>query len=229
MAKAKKAQIRVSNWRKKRNIPIEANKVFNNAFLGETLVEDAKLLLGRSISSNLMLLTNDMKKQNTTVKFKITNIVNNKAVAEPVGYSIANASIKRLIRRGKARVDISFLCKTKDNRTVRIKPIIITKNCTTKRVLTALRNNCSILITNHIKETNYADLFLDIVNSKLQRNLFDQLKKIYPLKTVEIRALLIEERVKPGQEAVQQESVQEDVVETPAVENTKQEQKTLQI
>lgn len=227
MAKATKTQTRVANWKKKKLIPIYTDKTFNNTLLGETMVETPQALVGRCISTNLMLLTGDMKKQNVTVKFKVTQAENNRTIAEPLGYYTSFASVKRMVRRGRDRIDISFVGKTLDHKSVRIKPILITKSSTTRAVLTSLRKNCLVLVTNFLKETKYADTFVHVMSNRLQKYLNDSLKRIYPLRTVEIRVLELEkskgaakvsEAVKEipleqpleqAAEAVQQEAVSE--------------------
>lgn len=192
MAKAAKTVTRVANWRKKKLLPIYADKIFNNTLLGETMVETSQALMGRGISMNLMVLTGDMKKQNVTVKFKVNRVENNKAVADLIGYYLSFASVKRMVRRGKDRIDLSFTGKTADHKLVRIKPILITKSSTTRAVLTSLRKNCFVLTTNFLKETKYNDVFSAVISNRLQKFLNDSLRKVYPLRTVEIRVLELE-------------------------------------
>ncbi len=222
MAKAAKTLTRVANWKKKKLLPIYADKIFNNTLLGETMVETSQALMGRGISMNLMVLTGDMKKQSVTVKFKVNRVENNKAVADLVGYYLSFASVKRFVRRGKDRIDLSFTGKTADYKTVRIKPILITKSSTTRAVLTSLRKNCFVLTTNFLKETKYNDVFNAVISNRLQKLLNDNLRKIYPLRTVEIRVLELEKTkatessqvAKETEHVIQEQSLKESVEAT---------------
>ena len=63
LVKAKK------NW-----YQIVAPEGFNGAMLGESPVSDVEELKGRTLSVNLMTLTNDMKHQSVNLSFKIVKI-----------------------------------------------------------------------------------------------------------------------------------------------------------
>src|SRR3989338_9986981 len=113
---------------KKEWYQILAPKLFNGAVIGETLVYNPQDMLGKNVSENLMNLTNDIKRQNTKVNFEVVNVENNKAITEIIGYMIIPSSIKRLVRKNVEKMDMSFTCSTKDNKNLRIKPLIIARS-----------------------------------------------------------------------------------------------------
>ena len=98
--------------RKKEWYDIVATKLFNEMKLGETTVADVSSIIGKPLKVNLMSLTNDIKKQNSTISFVITQIKGDKAVADPVSFEVMPAAIKRNIRRQRDRIDASFVCYT---------------------------------------------------------------------------------------------------------------------
>ena len=51
-----------------------ASKEFNSVEIGDTLSSDPSLLINRTVEVNLAFLTNDMKKQNMRVTFKVTKL-----------------------------------------------------------------------------------------------------------------------------------------------------------
>ncbi|MBU0615637.1 MAG: 40S ribosomal protein S3a/S1 [Nanoarchaeota archaeon] len=175
--------------KKKRWLPIMGPKSFGNRVLGQTYVFDADSVKGKAISLNLMTVTNDPKKQNTIIKFVVDEIKEGAAYASVTGITIIPASIKRLARRGKDKIDHSFVCKTSDNKIVRLKPLIITRSMTKGSALKGLVKQVELSLRSVVKKGDYSKLVDDIVSKNIQRDLKTKLNKTYPLKICEIRAM----------------------------------------
>ncbi|MDP6139380.1 MAG: hypothetical protein QF655_00315 [Candidatus Woesearchaeota archaeon] len=171
--------------------PILAPKIFQNTVLGETYVYEPEQMIGKSIIQNLMNLTNDVKRQNINVKFKVANVQNGKAFADVIGYYMAQSSIRRLIRRNIEKINMSFLCKTSDNKNLQIKPLLIARSATTGSVATKMRKNAQDFIVKYINSVSYDNLVNDMITHKLQAFLKKDLNKIHPLRICEIRSMEI--------------------------------------
>src|SRR3989344_7496580 len=87
--------------KKKKWYPILANATFNNYEIGETIAESANSMIGKSVSVSLMALTQDMKTQNTKLRFKIKEAKDEKLYTDLVGYEIVTSSLKRLVHKNK--------------------------------------------------------------------------------------------------------------------------------
>lgn len=172
---------------KKHWVPVLAPTMFKHEHLGDSYVLETNSLEGRGISVNLMNITGDMKKQNLNVSFRITNVKEGKAHTRIVGLEMQSGSIKRLVRRGRNKIDDSIAIKLKHGQQARIKPVIITKNLTNNNTVTALRVRCRELIKETTEQLAFETLVSDIVNMKLQRYLRTQLNTIYPIRSVDIR------------------------------------------
>ena len=197
---------------------IIAPKLLRETVLGETLVNDQNELIGKTLKVNLMNLINDMKKQNINIKFKIKEVKENKALTEIVGFEIISASLKRLIRKGKKRVDISFICHTSDNKRIRVKPILLIKITTKGSTETSLRKETVSFLTQTLKKSSYEDILNGLVSHKLQSFLKSHLRKIYPLGVCEIRYLAIEDLKKiEGAEEEVEEELKTEMSETQSV------------
>ncbi len=182
MAIAKTVKKKKKIW-----VPVHAPKNFNEALLGETTTDDHKSLIGKTLTLNLSIFTNDMRKQNTETSFKIISVVDDKAQTEFIGLSLTNSHVKRLVRRGKSKIEDSFVVKTKDGKDIRVKPIVITNNVVNKSVSMAIRKQVKEKITELVKKKSGAE-FLDLViNQGLQKDLKKELGKIYPLRYADIR------------------------------------------
>ena len=197
------AQEQVVKLKKKQWFPIMAPKQFDNVVLGETLVNDPNAMLGKTLSHSLMNLTNDSKRQNVNIHFKVVEIEGDKAKTKIIGYQIIPSSVKRFVRRNSEKMDLSFTCDTADNVFIRIKPLVITKADVKGSVAAKLRNTIASFLSKTIKKMTYDELLNDLILHKLQSLMRENLNKIYPLKVCEIRYMGLEERQKPQEIAAE--------------------------
>ncbi len=189
MAKPKKSSKETLKWKKKKWVKIIAPNEFKNAQLGESLVMAPENLVGRTVQSNLMSITGDMKKQNINVKFSINGIKDGQAVTSLKYYGLIPSAVKRMVRRSRDRIDHSFIAESKDGVKLRLKPLLITNGNTSQAVLSMLRKKAESLITKHLSKTNLEDFMGEIINHKLQNELKKHLKDLYPLRICEIRVI----------------------------------------
>ena len=175
---------------KKHWAPVLATREFGNMELAEIPYTEPKTLLGRVLTVNLYVITNDSRKQDAELSFKITSFDGKSASTELVGYKILNAYIKRVIRKAKEKVDDSFECESKDNVKMKIKPFFITKSKTKNSVVTKLRMNIRQMMTEYSKTIEFEKLIRETTTNNLQRNLKQELKKIYPLNLLELREIV---------------------------------------
>ncbi len=182
----KKARVSVV---RKRWYSVKAPKVFNEVVFAETLAADPKLLKGRGITTSLSNVNRGMKKQNLEVKFKIVDVKGNDCLTEFYSMEIASPFVKRLVKRAKRRVDDSFVVETKDNVKVRVKPLLLVREHVQKGVLTGLRKVTQDYCEGLAKEVEFNVFVNKVLAGEVQRDLKGLLKKVYPVSTVQIRAL----------------------------------------
>lgn len=182
--KPKQSKVKI---KKKRWVRIVAPKNFGDMVLGETYVTESRSVIGRCISVNLMAITRDPKKQNMTLKFRANALSGDDVLTELIGYELSSSTIKRLVKRGKDRLDDSILVKTQDGKSVVIKPFMVTVSKTKSTIRANLRNSNTKLIAQEAARIPFDKLILDITTFKFQKGIKDMLKKIYPLKSYEIR------------------------------------------
>ncbi|MEK6867254.1 MAG: hypothetical protein AABX98_00385 [Nanoarchaeota archaeon] len=175
--------------KKKSWFQILAPDIFGKAVIGETIIEDSKQLMGKCIELSLMSLTGDMKKQNVSVTFRVDKVLEGKGHTQLISYDLSPASIKRLVRRGRMRVDASFVCQTKDGVKIRVKPFLLTAHETNKSILSSLRKYASAFIATYVSLYDYDVIFKDIVSGKLQAGVRQAVHTIYPIRSSEIRIL----------------------------------------
>ncbi|MCX6710213.1 MAG: hypothetical protein NTV63_04680 [Candidatus Woesearchaeota archaeon] len=190
MAKAQKLD--KTQKEKKKWYEILASKNFNEVSMGETVTASPNSLIGRTISVNLMNITGNIKKQNINVKFRITEIKDNKhALTELIGYEMMPAMIKRIVRRGRDKISDSFIVKTLDGKIVQFKPVFITSGNTSRNVIASLRRAERYFIIKSATEKNYDDIVSEIISGKFQSEMNSFIRKEYPLKVCDIRAFSV--------------------------------------
>jgi len=170
---------------------IKATAAFDSSFLGETYVAEPSLLVGRKLTLNLANLTGDIKQQGISLKFVISSINDSVGIADVIGYEASSSQLRRLVRRGVERMDDSIKCETSDGRALIIKPFAVTRTSTSKHKLSQMRAYLRDAIINEVKKYTFDELVKMIISNKLQTLLKSGVKKIYPLKALEIRKLLI--------------------------------------
>ncbi|TKJ17880.1 hypothetical protein CEE44_05155 [Candidatus Woesearchaeota archaeon B3_Woes] len=218
--------------KKKKFVQIIAPRQFHEQVIGESLVADPRLLLGRKIKVNMMSLTDNPKNQNIQIKFHINNLKGENVSAEIIGFTLLPAFVKRLVRKDKKRVDDCFKAQTSDNKKLTLKTFLLTLNKTSKSVLKALRKQTQETLKDKVSKISYDELLKELFSHQLQNETRKKLGKVYPLRQCEIRDLQVisekkhddEEQVKVEKPAQKQEEKTPKKEEKPK-EETKAEKK----
>ncbi|MBW2976171.1 hypothetical protein KY347_01845 [Candidatus Woesearchaeota archaeon] len=176
---------------KKQWYSIIAPKIFGSVVLGETYVYEPEQMVGKGITQSLMNLTNDVKRQNININFKVFEAKNDKAFTNIVGYHMVQSSIKRLVRRNSEKIDSSFSCKTADNKSLQIKPFLITRSPVKGSVATKIRRTAKDFLVRYAGAVSYDNLINDLLNHKVQSSLKKELNRVYPLRICEIKSMEI--------------------------------------
>lgn len=173
--------------RKKKWYRILATPDFKNKEIGETYLSNPQRVIGKRVKVTLNNLIGDFKKQNIYVIFKINELKGDQLNTEIDGYEIVSAHIKRLIRKGKGKVDDSFIATFKDGVKIRIKPFVLTRRKTTNKIFTDIRARTKQFIIDYCLKNDMSRLVNDLISMRLRKELKFNLNKIYPVSVVEIK------------------------------------------
>lgn len=203
--------------RKKKWFPVLAPRLFKELVIGEVYLYEAKSMLGRRMTVNMMNLTGNPRNQHINVRFKISEVKESHGMTEILGFYMMPTSIKRLVRRGKTKIDDSLVVMTSDSKKVRIKPLIITNSLVKKPVATVIRTILRNEISRLVSKLSYEQLIEEIMSFKIQKHLGGLASDITPIRESEIRAFELIERegvkvFNPGQvkEVPKEEGEEED-------------------
>jgi small subunit ribosomal protein S3Ae len=181
--------------KKKIWLNILAPSIFDNKKVGETLAEEPENVVGRVVEVYLFNLTLNPKHQEAKLILKIDEVRGEDALTKVVGYELINTYVKRLVKKRTDRVDISEIFITKDKEVLRIKPMVITASNTTYSVRKAIRYKMSEFLKEKISNSTYEGLLKELVSGKLEKDLFDYVKPVMPLKYAKIRKIELVEGV----------------------------------
>jgi small subunit ribosomal protein S3Ae len=182
VSKAKSSDMKI---KKKRWIEI-VSPLFGDQCIGQTSVYDIKNVIGKDVKINLMTLMGDPRKQNTDILFKTTSLKGETAViAELVGYNIQQLSLRKLVRKGKTKIQDSFKCYTGDKKPILIKMFVITRNSVNNSVATKIRDLIKQTTINKVANISFESFMKEVVDGRIQKEIKGAAHKIYPVKLIE--------------------------------------------
>lgn len=192
--------------KKKKWFQLVAPALFNNISLGETSADAAEQVIGRTVTVNLATVTNDLRQQSSNLSFRVASVEGDKAKTEMVSYHTSPPSIRRLVRRGTTRIDERLNVELGDKSIVLMKIFMVTKAIVRSATASAIRKMLPQVLAKEAGKISYDDLIRSVASNRLQIAIKNHVKKVYPLKSCEIKSL---ELIKKGTGKVEQKAEQE--------------------
>ena len=174
-------------WRSKAWYTVLTPPYFGNVELGAVPADEPEKLIGRIIDSTLYDITNDFAHQYLKMYFQITELDGKNARTIFKGHEYSRDYLRSLVRRRTTKVDGLFNVTTKDGHKLRLAVSAFTLS----RIRTAQEKAIRIIMEKIIKE-KASLLTLDqfaqeIVLGKIASDIYNEAKKIVPLRHVGIR------------------------------------------
>ena len=175
-------------WRGKSWYMVMSPPYFGNVELGSVPAENPERLIGRVVDSTLYDITNDFAHQYLTMRFQITEIDGKTAKTMFKGHEYSRDYLRSLVRRRTTKVDGLFSITTKDGHNLRVAVSAFTLS----RVKTSQEKVLRKIMDRIIKE-KAAALTMDqyaqeMVLGKIASDIYNEAKKIAPLRHVGIRS-----------------------------------------
>jgi small subunit ribosomal protein S3Ae len=174
-------------WRGKSWYMVMSPPYFGNVELGSVPAEGPERLVGRVVDSTLYDITNDFAHQYLKMRFQITEVDGKTAKTMFKGHEYSRDYLRSLVRRRTTKVDGLFSITTKDGHTVRVAVSAFTLS----RIKTSQEKILRKIMNRIIKE-KAAVLTMDqyaqeMVLGKIASDIYNEAKKIAPLRHVGIR------------------------------------------
>jgi len=174
-------------WRSKSWYMVLTPPYFGNVELGAVPADEPEKLIGRIIDSTLYDVTSDFAHQYLKMYFQITELDGKTARTIFKGHEYSRDYLRSLVRRRTTKVDGLFNVTTKDGHKLRVAVSAFTLS----RIRTAQEKAIRTIMEKVIKE-KAATLTLDqfaqeMVLGKIASDIYNEAKKIAPLRHVGIR------------------------------------------
>ena len=131
------------------------------------------------------------------LRFRVSETVGQDALTTFVGHHHQTNHIRRQIRRYRGKIDDVIDVVTEDGYLVRIKPLIITQKRVQTSVKQSIRAKTRDVLLGYVAKTTYDALQVAMLDGSLETEIQNQIKTIYPCRSVVIRkSQLLQEGVK---------------------------------
>jgi len=174
-------------WREKTWYQILAPDYFDNKEIGATPSGSADLLIGRTVEPTLYDLTGDFDKIHVKLRFKILEVTGQQAKTSFYGHEWSSDYLRGLVRRGTSRIDWIGPILTKDDYLMRISVIVFTNTRAKTSQEHSVRKAIEKVIRAHAKKHVFDELVTKVILGDLASDVFDEVKKIIPIRECEIR------------------------------------------
>jgi small subunit ribosomal protein S3Ae len=164
-----------------------APKMFDNMELGQTPAVDPKKLVGRKISVGLMELVKDYRKYYMKFTFRIASVEGERALTEYAGSECMRDYVSRLVVRWGRRIDTVQDLATKDGVKMRVKCITIIPRRVKSSVKSSVRNEVRRIVKEEVEASTFEDFIGTILSDGLKKKIMMNTRRIYPVKSFEIR------------------------------------------
>lgn len=166
---------------------IVAPDIFDNKEVSKTPADESEKVMDRKIKMELKNLIKGTDKYYMDVFLKVNDIEGKRASTKLVGHKCSREYISRLVRRGSDRLDLVKEVETKDGKVLRVKIIAITLKKVNSSVEKKIRKEIWDLVEDKAEDMSFDEFMQAIFSNEIQKEIYQKVKKIYPLRTVEFR------------------------------------------
>lgn len=177
----------VDSWKLKTWYSIIAPKFFKEVELSKTPTTDENHLKNRIIILPLKEITKDLSHSFINVKLRVEEISGSKAFTKFIGHSMSSDYLSTLVRRDRDALRVVVIeAKSKDGVEFTVKALIVTSVKGSKRQKTSIRNAAVSLLKEKISSEDFNTFISNVFSGKVSSELISSLKKILPIKRVEV-------------------------------------------
>lgn len=171
----------------KRWFKVYAPDYLNTVHIGDVLGKEKKGIHKKTITMNLGDVTNDARRQKTSVTFEIVSIDGNEAYTRVTNVAMTKTAAKRSVRKGRTKITDTHTVKTNDGQTITVKPFIITNSKVKNTAATAVRKRARKMLKNAASKKTAEEIYQVLLNGTLQRQMKEELAEITPIRFADLR------------------------------------------
>lgn len=179
----------VDKWKAKSWYSIIAPEAFDSKEIGQLVSSDEANLMNRKVKIGLgdMLGSFSQSASYTVLYFRVKEVKGKSAHAIFIGHELVPGYMRTLARRRRSIMNQVDDVTTRDGVQLRIKTICVSGLKVSEGVRADVRKAISATVQSLAKQTDFATLVQEMVFGKFSAKIFNSVKKIGPLKRVEVR------------------------------------------
>ncbi|MBS7647270.1 30S ribosomal protein S3ae [Candidatus Bathyarchaeota archaeon] len=174
-------------WRSKTWYMIVAPPYFGNVELGSIPADEPGKLIGRVVESTLYDITGDFSHQYLKIYFQITRVDGKNAHTMFKGHEYSRDYLRSLVRRRTTKVDGIFNIVTKDGYRLRIAVCAFTLSRIKTSQEEAIRKVMAKIVEEKSRTLTMDQFVQEMVLGKIASDVYNEAKKIVPLRHVGVR------------------------------------------
>ncbi len=178
----------VDKWKTKRWFTVLTPPYFGERELFDVPADGPEKLLKRVMEATLYDVTGEnIRQQVIKLYFQIVGVEGDKARTIFKGHEYSRDFLRSLIRRRTSKVDGIFDVTTKDGYRIRVYPCALTQYRIKTSQQRAIRKIMKEVVERKARELTYAQFVQEMVLGKMASDIYNEAKKIAPLRHVGIR------------------------------------------
>jgi len=174
-------------WKTKDWYNIVTPSFFGGVSLGLTPCSDPDKMIGRTVETTLYDITGDVQQQHIALYFQVSKLHGNDAETIFKGHEYSRDYLRSLIRRGSTRVDTIFNLTTKDGYKLRVAVVALSLLRIRRSQIIVMRGIVRKILEEKCKNLNFDQFVQEAVLGKIASDVYNEAKKINPLRHVGIR------------------------------------------
>ncbi len=183
MAVKKKA---IDTWKTKQWFSLVAPKLFNEAEVAQVPAQDPQHLLNRIIELPLKEITKELAHMYINVKLRVEDVRGKNAYTKFIGHALAREHVQALGRRNRSMLYLVLSTKSADGVEFSVKALVVTNGKASAAQRQSLRQTLREYLSQKIAKQDFGKFIQEVLYGKVSSELNGVLKKIYPIKRVEL-------------------------------------------
>lgn len=174
-------------WRSKKWYSVVAPGYFGSVEIGSIPTDEIENIIGRTVESTLYDITEDFAHQYLKMYFQVVGIDGRRALTIFKGHEYSRDYLRSLVRRRTTRIDRIVAVTTKDGYRMRVSACAFTLT----RIRTSQEKEIRAIMQRIIEAKSalltFDQIVQEIVLGKIASDVYNEAKKISPLRHVGIR------------------------------------------
>lgn len=178
-------------WKYKKWFTVVTPSILGEVPVATIPADDSSKIINRTIEITMYDLTGDVSQLHVRFKLKIINVEESIARTSFKEIYLSRDYLRSLAKRKSSKIALIANFETKDNKKIRVAVAVFTTyRCKTSQKKLIRKNVYNVLLET-CKTSTLDELIQSMISGKIQSQVFEVAKKIYPVRKAEIAKIKI--------------------------------------